>query len=161
MELKIRVHSKPRIEFGAEGINGHKSTKEEREYVIEEFKRRNVDKFECAIADNVDLNTCQDLLRAAFDLWKIDYKTIELVQFTHKFEYLTLDFELAINFEALEELTMYDEGLIEYIHDWIYCEGAYIWLVSGWFGENDVEAFHTIYADKSNTDVSVEWSGIK
>ena len=36
MELKIKVHSKPRIEFGAEGVNGHKSTKEEREYVIED-----------------------------------------------------------------------------------------------------------------------------
>ena len=109
MELKIKVHSKPRIEFGAEGVNGHKSTEEEREYVIEEFKRRNMDKFECAIADNIDLNTCQDLLRAAFDMWKIDYKTIELVQFTHKFEDLTLDFEITIKFEALEELIMYDE----------------------------------------------------
>lgn len=109
MELKIKVHSKPRIEFGAEGVNGHKSTKEEREYVIEEFKRRNMDKFECAIADNIDLNTCQDLLRAAFDLWKIDYKTIELVQFTHKFEDLTLDFEITIKFEAQEELKLHYE----------------------------------------------------
>ena len=161
MELKIRVHSKPRIEFGAEGINGHKSTKEEREYVIEEFKRRNMDKFECAIADNVDLNTCQDLLRAAFDMRKIDYKTIELVQFTHNFEDLTLDFELTMKFEANEELTMYDERLMEYIHDWMYCEGAHIWLLSGWFGENDMECHYTIYADESNTDISVEWTGIK
>lgn len=161
MELKIKVHSKPRIEFGAEGINGHKSPEEEREYVIEEFKRRNMDKFECAIDDNVDLNTCQDLLRAAFDMWKIDYKTIELVHFTHKFEDLTLDFELVIKFEATEELKLYYERLLDYVHDWMYCEGAHIWLVSGWFGENDVEAFHTIYADESNTDVSVEWRGIK
>lgn len=157
MELKIKVHSKPRIEFGAEGVNGYKSTAEEREYVIEEFKRRNMDKFECAIGDNVYLGTCQDLLRAAFDMWKIDYKTIELVHFTHKFENLTLDFELTIKFEALEELTMYDERLLEYIHDWIYCEGSYIWLVSRWFGENDVECFHTIYADETNTDVHVDW----
>lgn len=120
-----------------------------------------MDKFECAIADNVDLNTCQDLLRAAFDSWKIDYKTIELVQFTHKFEDLTLDFELVIKFEAKEELTIHHERLLDYVHDWMYCEGAHIWLVSGWFGENDVECFHTIYADEINTDVSVEWTGIK
>lgn len=161
MELKIKVYSQPRIEFGAEGINGHKSTEQEREHVIEEFKRRNMDKFECAIADNIDLNTCQDLLRAAFDMWKIDYKTIELVHFTHKFEDLTLDFELVIKFEATEELKLYYERLLDYVHDWMYCEGAHIWLVSGWFGENNVECFHTIYADESNTDVSVEWNGIK
>lgn len=161
MELKINVHCKPRIEFGAGGVNGHVCTEKEREYYTEEFKRRNINKFECALADNMDLNICQDLLRVAFDMWKIDHKTIELVQFTHKFEDLTLDFEIIIKFEALEELTMYDERLLEYIHDWMYCEGAHIWLVSGWFGENDVECFHTIYADESNTDVSVEWTGIK
>lgn len=161
MELKIRVHCKPRIEFGAEGVNGHSSTKEEREYVIEEFKRRNMDKFECAIADNIDLTTCQYLLIQAFGGGNIDYKTIELVQFTHNFEDLTLDFELTMKFEANEELTMYDERLMEYIHDWMYCEGAHIWLLSGWFGENDMECHYTIYADESNTDISVEWTGIK
>ena len=39
MELKIKVHCKPRIEFGCGGVNGHKSTKEERERVIEEFNK--------------------------------------------------------------------------------------------------------------------------
>ena len=34
MELKIKVHSTPRIEFGAEGVSGHKSTKEERENTL-------------------------------------------------------------------------------------------------------------------------------
>ena len=158
MELKIKVHCKPRIEFGVGGVNGHVCTEKEREYYTEEFKRRNIDKFECAIADNMDLNTCQDLLRAAFDMWNIDYKTIELVQFTHKFENLTLDWELVIKFEAIGELTLYEERLSEYIHDWIYCEGAHIWLVNGWFGENDVECQYTIYTDENNTDVSVEWN---
>lgn len=158
MELKIRVHCKPRIEFGCGGVNGHVCTEKEREYYTEEFKRRNIDKFECAIADNVDLNTCQDLLRATFDMWKLDYKTIELVHFMDKFENLALDWELVIKFEATDDLTLYEDRLSEYIHDWIYCEGAHIWLVNGWFGENNVECHYTIYTDESNTDVSIEWN---
>lgn len=161
MELKIIVHSKPRIEFEARDVNGHVSVEKERERVIEEFKRRNMDMFECAISDNVNLGTCQDLLRAAFDIWKIDYKTIELVEFKHKFEDLTLDFEIVMKFEARDKLTIHHERLLDYVHDWIYCEGAHIWLFSGWFGENNIEVFHTIYADESNTDVSVGWNGIK
>lgn len=161
MELKIKVHCRPRIEYEARNVNGHESTAKERECMIEEFKRRNAGKFECVIADNVDLATCQYLLIQAFGSGGVDWSNVELVHFTHKFEDLMLDFELVMKFEALEELTMYDERLLEYIHDWMYCEGAYIWLVSGWFGENDVECFHTIYADESNTDVSVEWTGIK
>ena len=58
MELKIKVHSKPRIEYEARNVNGHESTVKERECMIEEFKRRN--------ADNVDLATCQYLLIQAF-----------------------------------------------------------------------------------------------
>ena len=158
MELKIRVHCKPRIEFRVGGVNGHVCTEKEREYYTEEFKRRNIDKFECAIADNMDLNTCQDLLRAAFDMWNIDYKTIELVQFTHKFEDLTLEWELVIKFEAVGELTLNEDRLSEYIHDWIYCEGAHIWLVNGWFGENNIECHYTIFIDENNTDVSIEWN---
>ena len=158
MELKIRVHCKPRIEFGCGGVNGHVCTEKEREYYTEEFKRRNIDKFECAIADNVDLNTCQDLLRATFDMWKLDYKTIELVHFTYKFENLALDWELVIKFEAVGELTLNEDRLSEYIHDWIYCEGAHIWLVNGWFGENNIECHYTIFIDENNTDVSIEWN---
>lgn len=158
MELKINVHCKPRIEFGVGGVNGHVCTEKEREYYTEEFKRRNINKFECALADNMDLNTCQDLLRAGFDMQNINYKTIELVQFTHKFENLTLDWELVIKFEAVGELTLNEDRLSEYIHDWIYCEGAHVWLVNGWFGENDVECHYAIYTDENNTDVSVEWN---
>lgn len=158
MELKIKVNCKPRIEFGCGGVNGHVLTEKEREYYTEEFKRRNIDKFECAIADNVDLKTCQYLLIQAFGSGSIDWVNAELVHFTHKFENLTLDWELVIKFEATGELTLYEERLSEYIHDWIYCEGAHIWLVSGWFGENDVECHYTIYTDENNTDVSIEWN---
>ena len=90
-------------------------------------------------------------------MWKIDYKTIELVHFTHKFENLTLDWELVIKFEAIDELVFNEDRLSEYIHDWIYCEGAHIWLVGGWFRENDVECHYTIDTDENNTDVSIEW----
>lgn len=106
----------------------------------------------------MDLKTCQYLLIQAFGSGSIDWVNAELVHFTHKFENLTLDWELVIKFEATGELTLYEERLSEYIHDWIYCEGAHIWLVNGWFGENDVECHYTIYTDESNTDVSVEWN---
>lgn len=39
MELKIKVHCKPRIEFGVGGVNGHVCTEKERERVIEEFNK--------------------------------------------------------------------------------------------------------------------------
>lgn len=161
MELKIKVHSKPRIEFGVGGVNGHVCTEKERNYYTKEFKRRNMDKFECAIADNIDLTTCQYLLIQAFGGGNIDWNNIELVHFTHKFENLTLDWELGVKFEAVDDLVFNKDRLSEYIYDWIYCEGAHIWLVNGWFGENDVECHYTIYTDESNTDVSVEWTGIE
>lgn len=139
MELKIKVHCKPKIEFGVGGVNGHVCTEKECEYYTEEFKRRNIDKFECALADNINLKTCQYLLIQAFGSGSIDWVNAELVQFTHKFEDLTLDWELVIKFEAVGELTLNEDRLSEYIHDWIYCEGAHVWLVNGWFGENNVE----------------------
>lgn len=157
MELKIKVHSKPRIEYEARNVNGHESTAKERECMIEEFKRRNADKFECVIADNVDLATCQYLLIQAFGSGGVDWSNVELVQFTHKFENLTLDFEIVLKFEGLKELTLHEERLQDYIYDWMYCEGAHIWLVDGWFGQNNVECYHFIYADESNTDISIEW----
>lgn len=101
------------------------------------------------------------MLVQAFGNDTVDLDNVELLQFTHKFEDLTVDWELTIKFEALCELTLHEDRFLDYVHDWMYCEGAHIWLVSGWFGENNAECFHTIYADESNTDVSVEWNGIK
>ncbi len=158
MELKIKVHCKPRIEFGVGGINGHVCTEKEREHYTKEFKRRNIDKFECAIADNINLKTCQYLLIQAFSSGSIDWVNAELVEFTHKFKDLTLDWELVIKFDAVGELTLYEDRLSEYIHDWIYCEGAHIWLVNGWFGENNIGCHYTIFTDENNTDVSIEWN---
>lgn len=157
MELKIKVHCKPRIEFDVGGVNGHVVTKNERDYYIKEFEKRNIDKFECDITDYVDLNTCKDLLVQAFGNDTVDLDNVELLQFTHKFEDLTVDWELTIKFEALCELTLHEDRFLDYIHDWIYSEGAHIWLVNGWFGENDIECYYTIYTDESNTDVSIEW----
>lgn len=160
MELKIRVQSKPDIVVGAEGINGHLSTKEERDYCITEFKKRNMNHFVCAIGDNVDIERCYDLVKQGFDIRQIDYDSIELVDFKHSWDGSELDFTVVIGLKEKddngEDLQFNEEQLHDYVHDWMYFEGAHIWLIDPWWGVGDVECYYTVETNLKNTAVTIE-----